>query len=51
MIKRALAALLAAAAIVATAAAPAAAATEPTGKPKTDCVWIWTAKGPVCHWQ
>ena len=23
----------------------------PTGKPKTDCIWLWTVKGPVCHWQ
>ncbi|SFW69921.1 hypothetical protein [Amycolatopsis australiensis] len=38
------------AAAVATLAAPAAQAAD-VGKPKTDCVWIWTVEGPACHWQ
>ncbi|WP_410676239.1 hypothetical protein [Amycolatopsis sp. cmx-4-68] len=54
MIKRALAALAAATVALTLLGAPAAQAADtsgPTGKPKTDCVWMWTVQGPTCHWQ
>lgn len=46
-------ALAAPVAEAATGPTVAAAASDggPTGKPKTDCIWMWTVKGPVCHWQ
>jgi hypothetical protein len=47
-------ALAAPAAEAATTGPAVAAATGdggPTGKPKTDCIWMWTVKEPVCHWQ
>jgi hypothetical protein len=31
-----------------TVVAPEASA---TGKPPTNCVWIWTAGEPSCHWS
>ncbi|WIY06406.1 hypothetical protein QRX60_22105 [Amycolatopsis mongoliensis] len=57
MIKRALTglatAVVAAATFGALTAPPAQAevAGGPTGKPKTDCIWLWTTKGPTCQWQ
>lgn len=48
MIKRVLAGLAAVAAF-GVLAAPAAQAEGPAGKP--GCIWVWTSKGPACHWQ